>query len=220
MTKDEALKLALEALEALEADPLEMVADVDGHMVFLKDKAITAIKEALAQPEQDNTYAYASSLAKTIWQKHYIKESPKFALLDTTEGVLTQIDNMTCGLVREKPAQPEQEPVAWMDEYGDVLSASVVSGKGLRNIPLYTTPPQRTERPVDCERCNRLEEQAYDLVGKLRVANIKLSMLLPRTWAGLMRGVRVEGDTVVIKVKNGNDAARKLCGALIEEMNK
>ena len=41
-------------------------------------------------------------------------------------------------------AQPEQEPVAWMDEYGDVLSASVVSGKGLRNIPLYTAPPQRT----------------------------------------------------------------------------
>ena len=40
------------ALEALEADPLEMVADVDGHMVFLKDKAITAIKEALAQTQE------------------------------------------------------------------------------------------------------------------------------------------------------------------------
>ena len=37
----------------------------------------------------------------------------------------------------------EQEPVAWMDEYGDVLSASVVDGSGLRNIPLYTAPPQR-----------------------------------------------------------------------------
>jgi len=46
-------------------------------------------------------------------------------------------------------------------------------------------PPQRTERPVDCERCNRLEEQAYDLVGKLRVANIKLSMQPQRTWVGL-----------------------------------
>ena len=46
MTKDEALKLALETLEA---DPLEMVADANGHMVFLKDKAITAIKEALAK---------------------------------------------------------------------------------------------------------------------------------------------------------------------------
>ena len=50
MTKDEALKLALEALEA---DPLEMVADVDGHMVFLKDKAIIVIKKVLAQPKQE-----------------------------------------------------------------------------------------------------------------------------------------------------------------------
>ena len=44
--------------------------------------------------------------------------------------------------IESQLAQPEQEPVAWMDEDGDVLSASVVSGKGLRNIPLYTTPPQ------------------------------------------------------------------------------
>jgi len=43
--------------------------------------------------------------------------------------------------IREVLAQPEQEPVAWMDEYGDVLSASVVDGSGLRNIPLYTAPP-------------------------------------------------------------------------------
>lgn len=41
-----------------------------------------------------------------------------------------------------------------------------------------------------------------------------------RPWAGLIRGVRVEGETVVISVKGGNDAARELCGALIEEMNK
>lgn len=40
-----------------------------------------------------------------------------------------------------------------------------------------------------------------------------------RTWVGLMRGVRVEGDTVVISVHYGNDAARQVCGALIEEMN-
>ena len=34
MTKDEAMKMALETLEA---DPLEMVADANGHMVFLKE---------------------------------------------------------------------------------------------------------------------------------------------------------------------------------------
>jgi hypothetical protein len=39
-------------------------------------------------------------------------------------------------------------------------------------------------------------------------------------WAKLIQGVRVDGDTVVIKVKGGNDAARELCGALIEEINK
>jgi len=38
-------------------------------------------------------------------------------------------------------------------------------------------------------------------------------------WAALMRGVRVEGDTVVISTKD-NNVARVLCGALIEEMNK
>jgi hypothetical protein len=43
--------------------------------------------------------------------------------------------------------------------------------------------------------------------------------LHPKEWVGLMRGVRVEGDTVVISVKGGNDAARELCGALIEEKN-
>lgn len=40
-----------------------------------------------------------------------------------------------------------------------------------------------------------------------------------REWTGLMRGVRVEGDNVVISVKGGNDAARELCGALVQEMN-
>ena len=37
-------------------------------------------------------------------------------------------------------------------------------------------------------------------------------------WSKLIRGVRVEGDTVVITVKGGNDEARCLCGELINEM--
>ena len=50
MTKEEALKLALEALEA---DELDMVDDGSGNMVFRKEQAITAIKKSLAQPEQE-----------------------------------------------------------------------------------------------------------------------------------------------------------------------
>ena len=48
MTKDEIIELALEALEA---DELDMVDDGSGNMVFRKEQAITAIKEA--QPEQE-----------------------------------------------------------------------------------------------------------------------------------------------------------------------
>jgi hypothetical protein len=109
MTKDEALKLALEFIEQINKYGWKYKCEAQMY------EAITAIEEVLAQPEQeqDNAYIYASNLAKTIWQKHYMKESPKFALLDTTEGVLTQIDNMTCGLVRET-AQQEQEP--WPEE--------------------------------------------------------------------------------------------------------
>ena len=55
------------ALEALEADPLEMVADVDGHMVFLKDKAITAIKEALAQEQKPLAWISTGPASMIHW---------------------------------------------------------------------------------------------------------------------------------------------------------
>ena len=41
--------------------------------------------------------------------------------------------------------------------------------------------------PVACKRCKQLEEQAYDLLGKLKVANIKLSMQPQRTWVAPFR---------------------------------
>jgi hypothetical protein len=92
----------------------------DGEMYTRYHFAKLVAERALADPmrevqrlgqeiEQDHTYGYASRLAVAIWQKHYMKDAPKWKPLDTTEGVLTQIDNMTCGLVKEKPAQPEQE---------------------------------------------------------------------------------------------------------------
>ena len=48
MTQEEALRMALEALEA---DELDMVDDGSGNMVFRKEQAIAAIKKALAQEQ-------------------------------------------------------------------------------------------------------------------------------------------------------------------------
>ena len=78
----EALRLALEALEAGE---LDMVDDGSGNMVFRKEQAITAIKEALAQPEHDT-------------EAHY-------------KGVIGDVQKL---FDDKREAQPEQEPVAWV----------------------------------------------------------------------------------------------------------
>ena len=137
-TQTKALKLALEALET--PRPFDSYPPLWRAYEKTINKAIDDIKEALAEPEQDSTYTYASSLATAIWQKHYIKESPKFALLDTTEGVLTQIDNMTCGLVREKPAQPEPDPVAWEQFYPDIGKPQIA----INSETVGYVAPQRT----------------------------------------------------------------------------
>ena len=161
MTKDEAMKLALRSIRELVLDESDDAPALQG-VRMRKQKAEKALREALAQPEQDNTYIYASSLATAIWQKHYMKESPKFALLDTTEGVLTQIDNMTCGLVREKPAQPEQEPVAWVcygssdSEMHDVDFEQIDVDALPVGTMLYATPPQR--KPLTDEEIKALFE--------------------------------------------------------------
>jgi hypothetical protein len=44
-------------------------------------------------------------------------------------------------------------------------------------------PPLPAQEPVACARCKDLEEQAYDLLGKLKVANLKWSVAHP--WVGL-----------------------------------
>jgi hypothetical protein len=60
--------------------------------------------------EKDMDFAkamnYASSLAMSLWKKYYQKESPNFGLCDSLAGVLTQIDNMTCGLEKIGTTKP------------------------------------------------------------------------------------------------------------------
>ncbi len=61
--------------------------------------------ELVCQDERE-TYGYAKRLAEFIWEKHYKKESPDWTPLPDVLGVLTQIDNMTCGLEKAKPEMP------------------------------------------------------------------------------------------------------------------
>ena len=78
---------------------------------------------------------------------------------------------MTCGLVREKPAQPEQEPVAWGVFEGNLhdmffspseaQEMADLKGTHAEVRPLYTTPPQR--KPLTDEEVIKLKMEGRDL---------------------------------------------------------
>ena len=101
MTKDEALKLALEALEA---DELDMVDDGNGNMVFRKEQALTAIKEALAQEQEP-----------VAWEQFYPDiGKPQIAEALAKEKALQALHDENERLGLYKDAYAEQEPLAWI----------------------------------------------------------------------------------------------------------
>jgi hypothetical protein len=105
--------------------------------------------------------------------------------------------------IEEALAQPVQEPEYWnvIDPAGNVVASETdairgwariagsykptVEGllgfhdQGWRVLPKITPPTAQPE----CARCKDLEEQAYDLLGQLKVANLKWSVAHP--WVGL-----------------------------------
>ena len=129
----EAMKQALEALELIN---IEFVCgngshhkkedrhewDEDCPITNRWRKAITALEEALAQPEQEpvvhDPLPRACNLAGVDYQT-FLKIKAYMPVA---------------------PPQPEQEPVAWMDADGNV---SDNNDHKCFPIPLYTTPPQQ-----------------------------------------------------------------------------
>ena len=124
MTKDEALKLALEALNDLSA---WNDGEVGGHMdepysAEVARRTITAIKEALAQQEQE----------PVAWEQFYPDiGKPQIAFNAEVIGYVAP--------------QPKQEPLAWIST-GTARMIHWTSDKpayGDDWVPLYITPPQR-----------------------------------------------------------------------------
>jgi hypothetical protein len=110
-----------------------------------------AIQAQFNRDWDSDAYGYAKRLAEAIYQKHYKQDSPEWKPLDTTLGVLTQIDNMTSGLVK-KPL--EQKPVVWM--YQDKSTNEVRFQKHMRDFvdhgQTYETPLYANEwvkEPLD-----------------------------------------------------------------------
>ena len=139
MSKDEALNLALEALETLM---------IERGSIY--DKAITTIKEALAQPEHGWTPERIAGIAR-------LKEAQDKRL---AQPAVTE--------------SHKQEPVAWrykiLDYFGRpvwTLKTPKTDIRVFESQPLYTTPPPVAEphkRPSRSDIKPLMDEEVNKLV--------------------------------------------------------
>lgn len=153
MTKDEALKLALKALEvattSLAKDRQEVL------------RAIIAIREALAQPEYTSEadteeLLKLNELPEPLRLAAMLEKTMQWPLHGKAADCLRKMH-----AALEQPAQPEQEPVALEDVYLTIIQWDVGGGKRSRRelarriVAKYTTPPQ-PEPVIDKSAATRI----------------------------------------------------------------
>ena len=73
----------------------ERIKSITGDDEMIK---ITVTEEQKTLIENDVSYREASALAIFLVKKHF-SDNEDFFLCDSTSGVISQIDNMVCGLV-------------------------------------------------------------------------------------------------------------------------
>jgi len=147
---------SIEALQALQQSA-EPVVDRDalndlwacaesGYSIDDLKAKIKFYLDTTPQPAVDaDAKREAESLAMSLWSKWYKDESPNFELCDSVAGVITQINNMTTGLVRED--------VSWGVDWGRSGDRSCVSicksfPDGSLEIVATEFSPYTTPQPV------------------------------------------------------------------------
>ena len=143
MTKDEALKSALEVLESsrIFVTSREKIKHPEGTDWY--DERITAIEAALAQPEQEPVADVLIDHEDedghaVIWLRDYALENGRHLLYTTPP----------------QRKEPEQEPVAWMVWGEDNVPSFTFKKPSDKYVfdSLYTTPPQRKPLTNDAAR--------------------------------------------------------------------
>ena len=137
----EALKLALEELADRFSEGWHEGIKIDASDIMLLNEAA----QALAQPEQE-TVGY--------WKEH-------------AQGMERDYDSLLADY--EKLTQPEQEPVAWMNEEMDYIFFDTERPEPFAFDfwkPLYTTPPQRPWVGLTEQQRNDIENDFEVVVSK------------------------------------------------------
>jgi len=129
MTKDEALKMAIEALENAQND-------LDGQFSCgnCYTDVIQACKEALEQPAQEPAYQ-VGEIVNPYGSNIKIKQ-PAQDFFERGKEIAKWADKQN--------EQPAQEPIAWLQEYEnencDIYYTVTDERIGINDIPVYTHP--------------------------------------------------------------------------------
>ena len=104
----------------------------------------------LSMEQENEACGYAKRLAQAIWEKYYKEESPDWKPKNDVLGLLTQIDNMTCGLEKAQPEQGTWTPVEIgvdvTPEGTHVVGMYVLMPEAVRHVfysQFHTAPPSK-----------------------------------------------------------------------------
>ena len=143
MTKDEALKLALEALEDLGMKHFESTGEV------LYKETFAAIKQALANEALEKKAENARELGLNYEPEVFSKQN--------------YLNGYCVGQSDLLAEQAKQEPVAWMCADESLINKGYARFShvcmGDWKIPVYTTKPQRTWVGLTGEEYAKLAEE-------------------------------------------------------------
>jgi hypothetical protein len=123
-----------------------------------------------APVQEADTYGYAKRLAEAIWEMHYKTIAVNWKPLPDLIGVLTQIDNMTSGLIAP-PGQPA--PVQEPQRY----SPDGAGGMEVDSLGAYvkhqdrTSPPAAQQKPV-ASLFSAIQAEPVTLIHKWRVLKL------------------------------------------------
>jgi hypothetical protein len=110
-------------------------------------------------------------------------------------------------------------------DIADIIAGELKVSRGTA-YDLMREALKQTEQPAawvgltDEEICGLIAFEGASLADFVRYVESMLrdknAAPQPADWVGLIRGVRVDGDSVVISTK-GNETARKLCEVLLKQ---
>lgn len=83
-------------------DLIRLEEDTQCLVIMMCRRARSLTNQAKDYEHESPAYRTALQLAKSMHKKHYANEVPDWEPLDTTVGLITQIDNMTTGLERKQ----------------------------------------------------------------------------------------------------------------------